>query len=141
MLKVEHIGIAVRDLGVSIPLFEKLLNCTCYKKETVETEKVITAFFQNGETKIELLESTDNEGVIAKYLNKKGEGVHHLAFAVADLKAEMKRLAAAGFELLDDTPRAGADNKWVCFLNPKNTAGVLIELCMDRNRLTRKEST
>jgi methylmalonyl-CoA/ethylmalonyl-CoA epimerase len=132
MLKVEHIGIAVRDLAISVPLFEKLLNSSCYKTEILETEKVNTAFFQQGETKIELLESRDNEGVIAKYINKKGEGVHHLAFAVTDMEAEIKRLTAEGFELLDNKPRAGADNKWVCFLHPKNTGGVLIELCMEK---------
>jgi len=132
MLKVEHIGIAVRDLALSIPLFEKLLNCNCYKTETLETEKVNTAFFLQGETKIELLESTDSEGVISKFLDKKGEGFHHLAFTVVDIESEMERLKSAGFELLNSTPREGADNKLVCFLHPKNTNGVLVELCMEK---------
>jgi methylmalonyl-CoA/ethylmalonyl-CoA epimerase len=135
MLKIEHIGIAVRDLSLSVPLFEKLLNCPCYKTETVETEKVKTAFFQQGETKIELLESTEPNGIIGKFISKKGEAIHHLAFAVADIEAEMKRLVEAGFELLDSQPRTGADNKWVCFLHPKNTNGILIELCMEKNKV------
>ncbi len=130
MLRIEHIGIAVKNLTNSIPLFEKLLNCQCYKIELVENEKVNTAFFQTGETKIELLESTDAEGVIAKFISNKGEGVHHLAFAVADLEAEMRRLREAGFTLLGN-PKKGADNKLVCFLHPKNTNGILIELCME----------
>ena len=133
MLKVEHIGIAVKNLTISVPLFEKLLNCQCYKKEWVENEKVNTAFFQTGETKIELLESTDTEGVIAKFISKKGEGFHHLAFAVADLEAEMRRLREAGFTVLGDFPKQGADNKLVCFLHPKDTSGMLIELCMDNS--------
>ena len=141
MLKIEHIGIAVRELSQSVPLFEKLLNASCYKQETVETEKVRTAFFQKGETKIELLESMDQEGVIAKYLDKKGEGLHHVAFAVEDMEAEMKRLKEEGFELLDKVPREGADNKWVCFLHPRHTGGVLVELCMEMDHLTTKEST
>ncbi len=129
MLKTEHIGIAVKDLSISIPLFEKLLNSQCYKTEMVETEKVNTAFFQQGETKIELLESTDPNGVIAKFIERKGEGLHHIAFDVADIKAEMKRLQGEGFVLLNEEPKAGADNKLVCFLHPKGTNGVLIELC------------
>jgi methylmalonyl-CoA/ethylmalonyl-CoA epimerase len=132
MQKIEHIGIAVKDLGVSIALLEKLLDSPCYKTEAVESEKVITAFFQKGETKIELLESTDPEGVISKYIDKKGEGIHHIAFAVEDIEAEMKRLSDAGFILLNEKPRPGADNKLVCFLHPKNTNGVLVELCMER---------
>ncbi len=131
MLKIEHIGIAVKNLTNSIPLYERLLNCQCYKTELVEKEKVNTAFFQTGESKIELLESTDTEGVIAKFINQKGEGVHHLAFAVSDLDAEMKRLREAGFTLINDQPKKGADNKLVCFLHPKNTNGILIELCME----------
>ncbi|MBK8519889.1 MAG: methylmalonyl-CoA epimerase [Chitinophagaceae bacterium] len=129
MLKTEHIGIAVKDLSISIPLFEKLLNSPCYKTEMVETEKVNTAFFQQGETKIELLESTDPNGVIAKFIERKGEGLHHIAFDVADIKAEMKRLQDEGFVLLNQEPKKGADNKLVCFLHPKGTNGVLIELC------------
>jgi methylmalonyl-CoA/ethylmalonyl-CoA epimerase len=131
MLKIEHIGIAVRELAQSVPLFEKLLNTTCYKTEQVESEQVSTAFFKTGDTKIELLESSTAEGVIAKYIDKKGEGIHHIAFEVADIEAEMKRLAAEGFVLLNDKPKPGADNKLVCFLHPKTTNGVLIELCME----------
>ena len=129
MLKPEHIGIAVKELAVSIPLFEKLLNSKCYKTELVETEKVNTAFFKAGDTKIELLESTDPDGVIAKFIERKGEGLHHIAFDVTDIKAEMKRLQAEGFVLLNEEPKPGADNKLVCFLHPKGTNGVLIELC------------
>jgi methylmalonyl-CoA/ethylmalonyl-CoA epimerase len=129
MLKTEHIGIAVKDLTLSIPLFEKLLNSACYKTEMVETEKVNTAFFQQGETKIELLESTDPNGVIAKFIERKGEGLHHIAFDVVDIKTEMKRLQTEGFVLLNEEPKQGADNKLVCFLHPKGTNGVLIELC------------
>jgi methylmalonyl-CoA/ethylmalonyl-CoA epimerase len=132
MLKVEHIGIAVRELSQSVPLFEKLLNTTCYKTEQVESEQVSTAFFKTGDTKIELLESSTAEGVIAKYIDKKGEGIHHIAFEVADIEAEMKRLAAEGFVLLNEKPKPGADNKLVCFLHPKTTNGMLIELCMER---------
>jgi methylmalonyl-CoA/ethylmalonyl-CoA epimerase len=132
MLKVEHIGIAVKSLYSSVPLFEKLLNSQSYKTELVETEKVNTAFFSSGDTKIELLESTDADGVIARFIQKKGEGLHHIAFEVADLDSEMKRLKEAGFELLNETPKPGADNKLVCFLHPKNTNGVLIELCMEK---------
>ena len=129
MLKTEHIGIAVKDLSISVPLFEKLLNSQCYKTELVETERVNTAFFKMGETKIELLESTDPDGVIAKFIEKKGEGLHHIAFDVADIHAEMKRLKGEGFILLSEEPKKGADNKLVCFLHPKGTSGVLIELC------------
>lgn len=129
MLKVEHIGIAVKELAASVPLFEKLLNSPCYKTEPVESENVNTAFFQKGETKIELLESTRPEGIIARFIDKKGEGLHHIAFEVADIKAEMKRLQAEGFVLLSEEPKKGADNKLVCFLHPKGTHGVLVELC------------
>jgi len=132
MLKTEHIGIAVKELAISVPLFEKLLNSQCYKTERVETEKVNTAFFQKGETKIELLESTDPEGVIAKFIERKGEGLHHIAFEVADIEAEMERLKKEGFILLSDKPKPGADNKQVCFLHPKGTNGVLIELCQEK---------
>ena len=131
MIKVEHIGIAIENLSTSVPLFEKLLNCRCYKTEAVVSEKVNTAFFQKGETKIELLESSDPDGVIAKYIVKKGEGLHHIAFEVADILSEMQRLKSEGFVLLSDTPRKGADNKLVCFLHPKTTNGVLIELCQE----------
>jgi methylmalonyl-CoA/ethylmalonyl-CoA epimerase len=129
MQKVEHIGIAVKSLSVSIPLFEKLLNCPCYKTEKVENENVNTAFFQNGETKIELLESSDEEGVIARFIEKKGEGIHHIAFEVADIKAEVERLKKEGFIVLNETPQKGADNKIICFLHPKTSNGVLVELC------------
>jgi len=132
MQKIEHIGIAVKDLSISIPLFEKLLNSQCYKTELVESEKVNTAFFKTGESKIELVQSTTTDGVIAKYIDKKGEGMHHIAFAVTDIYAEMERLKSEGFILLNETPKNGADNKLVCFLHPKNTNGVLIELCQDK---------
>ena len=132
MLKIEHIGIAVKKLSAAVPLFEKLLNSQCYKTEQIESEKVNTAFFKKGETKIELLESTDPQGVVAKFIDKKGEGMHHIAFEVEDIAAEMARLKAEGFILLNDTPKPGADNKMVCFLHPKETSGVLIELCMER---------
>ncbi|RAJ75205.1 methylmalonyl-CoA/ethylmalonyl-CoA epimerase [Chitinophaga dinghuensis] len=131
MLKVEHIGIAVKSLDVSIPLFEKLLNTPCYKKEEVASENVLTAFFQQGESKIELLEATAPESAIAKYLDKKGEGMHHIAFEVADIYAEMERLKSEGFILLSETPKKGADNKLICFVHPKNTNGVLIEICQE----------
>jgi methylmalonyl-CoA/ethylmalonyl-CoA epimerase len=132
MLKVEHIGIAVKSLSASIPLFETLLETTCYKTEAVESEKVKTAFFQKGETKIELLESSDADGVISKFLEKKGEGIHHIAFEVEDIDAEIKRLSLQGFTVLHQVPKEGADNKLVAFLHPKSTNGVLIELCMNK---------
>ena len=132
MLKVEHIGIAVRSLQTSIPLFGKLLNTECYKTEAVATENVNTAFFKQGETKIELLESLTEDGVIARFIDKKGEGIHHIAFEVEDILIEMERLKDEGFVLLNETPKNGADNKLVCFLHPKNTNGVLIELCQEK---------
>ena len=132
MLKVEHIGIAVKSLSNSIPLFEKLLNTPCYKTEAVASENVATAFFQKGETKIELLESTTPDGVIARYVEKKGEGIHHIAFEVADIRAEMERLKGEGFILLNEEPKPGADNKLVAFLHPKTTNSVLIEICQER---------
>src|SRR6476659_7533231 len=135
MLKIEHIGIAVRDLSKAIPLFEKLLNTPCYKTEQVGSENVNTAFFQKGESKIELLESTDPDGVIARFIEKKGEGMHHIAFDVADIHSEMARLQAEGFTLLNPAPKPGADNKLVCFLHPKDTGGVLVELCQEREGL------
>lgn len=131
MQKVEHIGIAVKSLAGSVALFEKLLNSKCYKTEEVKAESVNTAFFRSGETKIELLESTDPAGVIAKFIEKKGEGLHHIAFDVEDIEAEMKRLTNEGFVLLNETPKRGADNKLVCFLHPKTSNGVLIELCQE----------
>ncbi|HMZ46956.1 MAG TPA: methylmalonyl-CoA epimerase [Chitinophagaceae bacterium] len=132
MKKVEHIGIAVKDFAISIPLFENLLNVPCYKQETVESENVNTAFFKLGETKIELLQSTNSDGVIAKFIEKKGEGIHHLAFDTDNILAEVERLKNAGFTLLNETPKEGADNKLVCFLHPKSTNGVLIELCQEK---------
>ena len=132
MKKIEHIGIAVKDLSTAIPLYEKLLGSACYKKELVEGEKVNTAFFKTGESKIELLESTDPDGIIAKFIDRKGEGLHHIAFDVDDIHAEMERLKKEGFVLLNETPKQGADNKLVCFLHPKGTHGVLVELCMEK---------
>ena len=132
MLKVEHIGIAVKNMKDAIALYEKLLNSPCYKTETVESEKVNTAFFRQGETKIELLESSTPDGVIARFIEKKGQGIHHIAFEVKDIAAEMKRLKEEGFVLLNEQPKAGADNKLVCFVHPKDTNGVLVELCMER---------
>ena len=131
MKKIEHIGIAVKDLAVSIPLFEKLLNTPCYKTEPVESEKVVTAFFRPGETKIELLQSTSEDGVISKFIQAKGEGIHHIAFSVADIEAEMSRLKEAGFRLLNEKPKPGADNKLVCFIHPKDCNGVLVEICQE----------
>ncbi len=132
MLKTEHIGIAVKDLAKAVPLYEKLLNSHCYKTEGVESEQVNTAFFRQGDTKIELLESSSPDGVIARFIEKKGEGLHHIAFEVPDIFAEMDRLKKEGFVLLNDEPKAGADNKLVCFLHPKGTGGVLIELCQEK---------
>ena len=129
MQKIEHIGIAVKSLSVSIPLFERLLDSQCYKTEEVESEKVQTAFFQKGETKIELVESADENGLIARFIAKKGEGIHHIAFEVADIKAEIDRLKKEGFVVLNESPHKGADNKLVCFLHPKTSNGVLVELC------------
>ena len=127
--KVEHIGIAVKDLSVSIPLFERLLGSSCYKTETVASEQVETAFFLQNGGKIELVQSTQPDGVIAKYIDKKGEGMHHIAFEVPDIQAEMERLKKEGFTLLNETPKKGADHKLVCFVHPKDCNGVLIELC------------
>lgn len=132
MYKIEHIGIAVKNLSDSLPLYEKLLSSECYKLERVDSEGVITAFFRAGESKIELLESADADGVITKYINQRGEGLHHIAFEVADIRAEMARLKEAGFRLLRDEPSRGADNKWVCFIHPKSAGGVLVELCQER---------
>jgi len=131
MLKVEHIGIAVHSLTASIPLFETLLKTPCYKTEDVASENVRTAFFKTGDTKIELLESTAEHGVLKKFLDKRGEGLHHIAFDVADIKEEMARLQKDGFTLLSDSPKRGADNKLICFVHPKDTAGVLVELCQE----------
>ena len=132
MKKIEHIGIAVKKLSVSIPLFEKLLNTPCYKTEAVESELVNTAFFRKGETKIELVEGYSPESPIFKFIEKKGEGLHHIAFEVDNLEEEVKRLINEGFTLINEKPKEGADNKMVCFLHPKDTSGVLIELCMEK---------
>jgi methylmalonyl-CoA/ethylmalonyl-CoA epimerase len=129
MEKIEHVGIAVKDLATAIPLYEQLLQTQCYKTETIETEQVITAFFKVGDSKIELLQSISPNGVIAKYIEKKGEGMHHIAYAVQNIVAEMDRLKANGFSLLNNAPKKGADNKWVCFVHPKTANGVLVELC------------
>jgi methylmalonyl-CoA/ethylmalonyl-CoA epimerase len=131
MLKVEHIGIAVKKLSESNALFTSLLGCAPYKTETVESEGVITSFFQAGETKIELLEASTAESPVAKFIEKRGEGIHHLAFEVADIRKTMKELSEKGFTLLSSEPKRGADNKLVCFLHPKSTNGVLVELCQD----------
>ncbi len=131
MLRIEHIGIAVKNLEQSIPLFETLLNTNCYKTESVESEGVKTAFFQLSESKLELLEASTELSPIAKFLEKKGEGIHHIAYEVANIETEMKRLSDAGFQLLNETPKRGADNKLVCFLHPKSTNGVLVELCQE----------
>ena len=127
--KVEHIGIAVKDLKASISLYEQLLGSPCYKTESVPSEQVDTAFFLQDHTKIELVASTDPEGVIAKFIEKKGEGLHHIAFEVPGIIGEMSRLKNAGFTLLNEQPKKGADHKLVCFIHPKNCNGVLIELC------------
>ena len=128
---VEHIGIAVRDLSASNALFAALLNTQPYKSEEVASEGVLTSFFRVNQTKIELLVPTRDDSPIATYLARRGEGIHHLAFEVADIEAEMARLKAEGFTLLSETPKRGADNKLVCFLHPKTTNGVLIELCQE----------
>ncbi len=132
MLKIEHLGIAVKNLNESISLFEQLLSTPCYKTESVASENVSTAFFKTGDSKIELLEATDENSPIAKFIAKKGEGIHHIAFEVENIEAEMRRLSALGFEILNATPKDGADNKLVCFLHPKTTNGVLIELCQEK---------
>lgn len=131
MKKIEHIGIAVKDLEVSNLLFEKLLGVPAYKFEDVESEGVTTSFFNNGPNKIELLAATNPESPIAKFIEKKGEGIHHIAFDVEDIVSEIARLKNEGFVVLNEVPKKGADNKWVAFLHPKSTNGVLIELCQE----------
>jgi methylmalonyl-CoA/ethylmalonyl-CoA epimerase len=128
-MKVEHIGIAVKNLSSSNALFKSLFGQAHYKIETVASEGVNTSFFQCGESKIELLEATKPDSPIAKFIEKRGEGIHHIAFEVEDIEAEMTRLAGEGFRILNETPKRGADNKLVCFLHPKGTNGVLVELC------------
>jgi methylmalonyl-CoA/ethylmalonyl-CoA epimerase len=131
MNKIEHIGIAVADLKAAGDLYEKLLNTTIYKTEDVANEGVKTAFLQNGPNKVELLEASSADSPIAKFLAKKGEGIHHIAFEVDDIIAEMARLKSEGFILLSDEPKRGADNKWVCFVHPKSAGGVLVELVQE----------
>ena len=130
-MKVEHIGIAVKALAESNPLFAALLGTEHYKIESVESEGVSTSFFKSGTTKIELLEATRPDSPIAKFIEKRGEGIHHIAFEVEDIHAEMQRLSEAGFRLLQEAPKRGADNKLICFLHPKTTNGVLVELCQE----------
>lgn len=130
MQRIEHIGIAVKNLDQAEAIYEALLGTSSYKREEVESEKVITSFFKAGQ-KIELLASTSEDGVIARFIEKKGEGIHHIAFHTDDIYAEMQRLREAGFTLLQDQPKKGADGKLVCFVHPKGTQGVLVELCMD----------
>lgn len=132
MNKVEHIGIAVKDLQTATSLYEKLLNTKVYKTEEITTEGVKTAFLQTGPNKIELLEALNADNPIAKFIAQKGEGIHHIAFEVDDIKAEMARLKSEGFVLLSDEPKPGADNKLVCFVHPKSAGGVLMELCQER---------
>lgn len=134
MQKIEHIGIAVKNLKLSNELFSKLFGVLPYKSETVASEGVTTSFFQVGPNKIELLEATNNESPIFKFIEKRGEGIHHIAFEVSDIVAEMNRLREEGFTVLSDKPKEGADNKLVAFLHPKDTGGVLVELCQDRDR-------
>ena len=135
MKQVEHIGIAVKDMTLSSALYESLLGVSSYKTELVFSEGVETAFFKVGNSKIELLSATNEESVIAKFIERKGEGIHHIAFEVDDIQAEMERLKSEGFTLLNEHPKKGADNKLVCFVHPKGTSGVLIELCQDMSKL------
>jgi len=131
MNKIEHIGIAVKDLDLSCDLYEKLLGVPAYKKETVASEAVDTAFFLTGTQKIELLAATSDQSAIASFVRKKGEGIHHIAFDVDDIYMEMERLKAQGFVLLSEEPKIGADNKLICFVHPKGTSGVLVEICQE----------
>jgi methylmalonyl-CoA/ethylmalonyl-CoA epimerase len=131
MKKIEHLGIAVKDIAHSNELFSKLLNTAPYKEEAVESEGVITSFFQVGESKIELLQATNPDSPIAKFIEKKGEGIHHIAFNVDDIEAEIKRLEAEGFTMIHKAPKPGADNMMIAFLHPKSTNGVLVEICQE----------
>lgn len=131
-MHIDHIGIAVADLEKAVQTYEKLLNSPCLKREVIHTEKVETAFFDTGESKVELLGATQPDSVIAKYVDKKGQGLHHIAFEVEDIQAELERLKNAGFTLLNNEPGVGADNKWVAFVHPKDNEGVLVELCQTR---------
>lgn len=128
-MKLEHIGIAIKDLEESSSLFSELFNIAPYKNEGVESEGVLTTFFKTGESKIELLSATTKDSPIAKFIEKKGEGIHHLAFEVEDIEKEIKRLSGLGYKVINETPKLGADNKRIAFLHPKSTNGVLIELC------------
>ena len=132
MRKIEHIGIAVKDISSACNIYERLLNAELYKTEYVDSEGVKTAFFRSGPNKIELLEATTADSPISKFIEKRGEGIHHIAFDVEDIEAEMTRLKSQGFVLLSDKPKPGADNKLVCFIHPKSTNGVLIELCQSK---------
>jgi methylmalonyl-CoA/ethylmalonyl-CoA epimerase len=132
---IEHIGIAVKDMANAKHRYEQLLGTPCYKEETVESEGVITAFFKVGQSKIELLEATNPKSPIAKFIEKRGEGMHHIAYAVDDIRSEMERLKDEGFTLLNESPKKGADNKWTCFAHPKDANGVLVELCQERGPL------
>ena len=129
--KIEHIGIAVKNLDEANKIYEQLLGTRPYKMETVDSEGVNTSFFKTGESKVELLQATKDESAIAKFIAKKGEGIHHIAFAVNDIHKEIKRLKEAGYTIINEKPKKGADNKLVCFVHPKNTKGVLIELCQE----------
>lgn len=131
-MKIEHLGIAIKSLETSDNLFAKLLGKSSYKQESVEREGVTTSFYQLGESKIELLEATNPESPIAKFIDKKGEGIHHVAFGVEDIRAEIERLKAEGFVFISEEPKDGADNKLVVFLHPKSTNGVLVELCQEK---------
>lgn len=133
MRKIEHLGIAVSNLEEAIQLYEKLLNTPCYKTEEVDSEFVTTAFFKVGESKIELVAATDPQSPIAKYIEKRGQGIHHIAFDVEHIEAEIERLENEGFQLIQRTPKNGADNKIIAFLHPKSTEGVLVELCQEKN--------
>lgn len=133
MDKIEHIGIAVKNLGESSLLYKRLLGYESYKQEKVEAENVVTEFFQVGESKLELLQASSDQSAIAGFIEKRGEGVHHIAFSVENIVKEMARLKAEGFQLLSDVPKKGADNKLVCFVHPKSANGVLIELCQEIN--------
>jgi methylmalonyl-CoA/ethylmalonyl-CoA epimerase len=130
--KIEHLGIAVKDIEASAKMYETLLGKPSYKTEVVESEGVSTLFFQIGESKIELLEATNPESPIAKFIEKRGEGIHHVAYDVSDIDVEIQRLQAEGFQLIHETPKSGADNKKIAFLHPKSTGGVLVELCQDK---------
>lgn len=134
MNKIEHIGIAVKSIAESEKIFSLLLNKTPYKTEKVQSEGVNTQFYQVGDTKVELLESVNNDSAISKFIEKKGEGVHHIAFAVDDIDKEIKRLTENGFELINKIAKEGADNKMIAFLHPKSTNGILVELCMEKNK-------